>query len=43
MIRSKTRLIEEVVAPTEELVRGLNRTELAALLDLSIDGQAPPS
>lgn len=43
MIRSKTRLIDEVVAPTEELVRGLNRTELAALLDLSIDGQAPPS
>jgi hypothetical protein len=27
-----------VVAPTEELVRGLSRTELAALLDLNVEG-----
>ena len=38
MIRNKTRLIDEVVSPTEELVRGLSRRELAALLDLDIEG-----
>jgi SNF2 family DNA or RNA helicase len=38
MIRSKIQLIEEVVAPTEELVRGLSRTELAALLDIHVEG-----
>jgi SNF2 family DNA or RNA helicase len=38
MIRSKTRLIDEVVAPTEELVHGLSRKELAALLDIEVGG-----
>jgi SNF2 family DNA or RNA helicase len=41
MIRNKTRLIDEVVAPTEELVRGLSRRELAALLDIDVEGPAP--
>jgi superfamily II DNA or RNA helicase len=36
LIRNKTRLMDEVVAPTEELVRGLSREELATLLDLEI-------
>jgi SNF2 family DNA or RNA helicase len=35
LIQSKTRLIEEVVAPTEEFVRGLSRDELAQLLDIN--------
>jgi SNF2 family DNA or RNA helicase len=38
MIRSKARLIDEVVAPTEELVHGLSRKELAALLDIDVGG-----
>ena len=41
MIRSKTRLIDEVVAPTEELVHGLSRKELAALLDIDVEGPGP--
>ena len=32
LIRNKVQLMEEVVAPTEELVRGLSRRELAELL-----------
>ena len=36
LIRSKTRLMDEVVAPTEELVRGLTREQLASLLDLEL-------
>jgi SNF2 family DNA or RNA helicase len=40
MIRSKTRLIDEVVAPTEERSRS-SRKELAALLDINVDGRAP--
>jgi SNF2 family DNA or RNA helicase len=37
LIRSKVKLIEEVVAPTEELVRTLDRRQLAELLDLTIE------
>jgi hypothetical protein len=41
LIQSKTRLIEEVVAPTEEFVKGLSRNELAELLDLDdLDGRS---
>jgi superfamily II DNA or RNA helicase len=38
LIRSKLELIEEVVTPTEEVVGTLSRNELAALLDLDLDG-----
>jgi SNF2 family DNA or RNA helicase len=38
LIRSKLELIEEVVTPTEEVVGKLSRNELAALLDLDLQG-----
>jgi superfamily II DNA or RNA helicase len=38
LIRGKSELIEEVVAPTEEVVGKLSRMELADLLDLNVDG-----
>ncbi len=34
LIRRKIALFEEVVAPTENLIRGINRREIAQLLDL---------
>jgi len=37
LIRDKTRLIEEIVSPTEDVVRQLSRRELAHLLDLEIE------
>jgi superfamily II DNA or RNA helicase len=37
LIRSKIQLIEEIVTPTEELVRKLSRDELAELLDVEIE------
>ncbi len=37
LIRSKLRLIEEVVTPTEEVVRRLGRRELAELLDVQLN------
>ncbi len=37
LMKSKMRLMEQVVAPTEEFVRGLGRTELAQLLDIPLD------
>ena len=39
LIESKTQLMEQVVAPTEEFVRGLSRAELAELLDIPLDTQ----
>ncbi len=40
LIRSKTRLMDEVVAPTEEFISSLSREELAGLLDIDLNGQA---
>ena len=37
LIRRKIALFEEVVAPTENIVRAINRKEIAELLDLSED------
>jgi SNF2 family DNA or RNA helicase len=39
LIRSKVRLMEEVVTPTEEFVRGLDRRELIELLDLDLKSE----
>jgi SNF2 family DNA or RNA helicase len=36
LIRAKVALFEQVVAPTEDLLRGLSREELARLLDLRL-------
>ena len=40
LIKSKTDLFEEVVAPTETIIRQLGRDELADLLDLDLGGSA---
>jgi SNF2 family DNA or RNA helicase len=37
MIRRKVELFEEVVTPTEQVVRGLDRRELAELLDIDLE------
>ena len=37
LIRDKTKLIEQIVSPTEDVVRHLTRRELAKLLDLEIE------
>ncbi len=37
LIRSKIELFEEVVAPTENIIRGINRKEIAELLNLGSD------
>ncbi len=37
LIRSKIELMEQVVAPTEDVLRAFDRRELAALLDLDVE------
>jgi len=37
LIRNKTQLIEQIVSPTEDVVRHLSRRELATLLDVEIE------
>jgi len=39
LIRAKIDLMERVVAPTEDLIAGLDRSELIGLLDLKIPGK----
>jgi SNF2 family DNA or RNA helicase len=40
LIREKARLIEEVVSPSEDPLRGLGRRELAQLLGVDLEGGA---
>jgi SNF2 family DNA or RNA helicase len=41
LIRAKVELMERVVAPTEDLVAGLDRSDLIKLLDLDLRAHAP--